>query len=109
MSRFATASITPVIAAKRKGTLHIRTQANASPHKTGAFAVRFQRADLIVTDPQTCFVASALDLLDLLEELGFGLATPGVRAGLAGLYAQGSASIPDVWLTDEEASRHGLA
>jgi hypothetical protein len=108
MSRFATASITPIIAAKRKGTLHILAQANASPGKTGGFAVRFQRADLVVPDPQTCFVASALDLLDLLEGLGIELATPGVRAALGGLYARGSASIPDVWLTDEEASRHGL-
>jgi hypothetical protein len=96
-------------ATKKNGVVQIVSRFDPVLGKANGFTVTYYRVEAPSEGPGPRQVSSAMELLKLLESLGVELSLPSVRGALAELYARGSASIPEVWLSEQELHRHSLS
>jgi len=96
-------------AAKKNGVVHIVSRFDPGVGKSNGFTVTYYRVEALSEGPEPRQISSAMELLKFLELLGVELSLPSVRGALAELYARGSASIPEVWLSEQDLHRHGLS
>src|SRR5574337_579266 len=90
---------------KQDGVLHIFR------HREGeesTYTVMFSRLAGGDADWTPWHVASANDLIDLLEQLGVDFRDPAVKEALERILRQGSASLAGIRLSDEELAQKGL-
>jgi hypothetical protein len=109
MAKSATARSHRETAEKKNGVVHIVSRVDPALGKANGFTVTYDRVEAPSDGPEPRQISSAMELLKLLESLGVELSLPSVRGALAELYARGSASIPGVWLSEQELHRHGLS
>lgn len=99
----------PETAVQRNGILHIVCHFDPELQKAAGYSVTYHRVESDGGAMKVRQFTTAMDLIHYLERLGVDLSHARVLSGLAELYARGSASIPDVWLTDEQVRLSGLA
>ena len=109
MAKHAAARSHRETATKNNGVLHIVSRSEPALGKANGFSVMYYRVEPLSDDSEPRRISSAMELQKFLESLGIELSLPSVRGALAELYARGSASIPEVWLTEQELHRHGLS
>ena len=91
---------------KTRGFLHIDRH-GAGPRAIYVLTYRLVNDERIRPKPVEAVGAQAL--LELLEQLGVDFHLPEVRGALEDILRFGSANIPDLWLTEEEVLKRGLA
>jgi hypothetical protein len=96
-------------ATKKNGVVHIVSRFDPVLGKANGFTVTYYRVEALSDGPEPRQISSAMELLKFLESLGVELSLPSVRGALAELYARDSASIPEVWLSEQELQRHGFS
>jgi len=109
MAKSAAASSHRETAAKKNGVLHIVSRLDPALRKASGFTVTYDRVEALSDSREPRKISSAMELLKFLESLGIEISLPSVRGALAELYARGSASIPEVWLSEQELHRLSLS
>ena len=89
---------------KTRGFLHIVR------HGGGPSALyrRLYHEDSAGAPPKAVLAEGAQELIELLEGIGVDFRLAEVRGALEDILRLGSANIPDLWLSDEEAMEKGL-
>lgn len=103
------ACLPPTKAAKARGFLHI------ARHGTGPgamYVLTYHRlgreSQGQVQRPRPVLAEGAQSLIELLERIGVDFRLAETRGALVDILRFGSASIPDLWLSDEEVIEKGL-
>ena len=94
---------------KTRGFLHI---ARHDGGPTAVYVVSYRRVDENSQDvpvPVLAEAEGAQALIELLERVGVDLRLAEARGALADILRFGSATIPNLWLSDEEVIEKGLA
>lgn len=94
-------------ARKENGFLHIARFGNGA---ASTYVVTYHRLGRPPgAAPKPAAAEGAQALLELLEEIGVDFRLGEVRGALTDILRFGSANIPNLWLSDEELFRKGLA
>jgi len=90
---------------RARGFLHIVRHGAAL---SAFYIVTYHRLDKSGVRPKAMLAEGAQALIDLLEKVGVDFRLREVRGALEDILRLGSANIPDLWLSDEEALEKGL-
>lgn len=72
------------------------------------YVLTYRRLDRGGPVPRPVLAEGARSLIELLERIGVDFALREVRGALEDIFRLGSANIPDLWLSDEEALEKDL-